>query len=65
VSAKVVFLEVTHLIVLSKDNQAHVSKVCNPIKNRVKYLVSSNLQLITDFTILLIKRTLQKVHKKH
>ena len=48
--------EEAHLIVLSKDNQAPVSKVCNPIKNKVKYLVSSNLQLIIDFIILLIKR---------
>ena len=65
VLAKVGYLEVAHLIVLNKSNQAPVSKVCNPIKNQVKYLVSSNLQLIIDFTILLIKRILQKFHKKH
>lgn len=57
--------EEAHLIVLSKDNQAPASKVCNPIKNKVKYLVSSNLQQIIDFIILLIKRTLPKFHKKH
>lgn len=65
VIAKVGYLEVAHLIVLSKGNQAHVSKVCNQIKNQVKYPVSSNLHLIIDFTTLLIKRTLQRDHKKH
>ena len=62
---KVDYHEVAHLIVLSKDNQAPASKVCNPIKSKVKYLVSSNLQLIIDFIILLIKRILLKFRKKY
>lgn len=65
VLAKVGYLEEAHLIVLSKDNQVHVSKVCNPIKNQIKYLTSSKLLIIIDFIILLIKKILQRFHKKH
>jgi hypothetical protein len=61
----VVYLEAAHLIALSKGNKAHASKVCNQIKNQIKFLISNNRQVIIDFIILLIKRILQKFHKKY
>lgn len=65
VLAKVAYLEVAHLIVLNKGNQAHASKVCNQIRNQIKSLISSNHQVIIDFIILLIKRIRPKLRKKH
>jgi len=64
VLAKVAYLEVAHLIVLNKGNQAHASKVCNQIRNQIKSLISSNHQVIIDFIILLIKRIRPKLRKK-
>ena len=61
---KVVCLEVAHLIVLSKDNQVHVSKASNQIKNQIIHQISSSLHLIIDFTILSIKKTQVRLHKK-
>lgn len=63
--ARVGCLEAAHLTVLSKGNQAHASKVCSPIRNQIKFLISSKHQVIIDFIILLIKRILLKFRKKY